>query len=376
MQRANSGAAPGRRETAIPSGTAGEGAGGGLGELHREKHLALNRSGKWEVRWTEWHDGRARTRSYSTNTAERIIAEAVMRTRERDFAKIAAAAGGVTLGVLLDGYARGLVSRGVGVTQLGVVKTLRAWWGDMLPGDVNPDTVEDYRLSRAVGHGTIRRELNGLIACLRWAVKHGKITSAPVVELPPEGPPRATFLDETAEGELWGLASVHESRMHGMGRLSRVARFVCIALETGARLRAIEGLTWDRVDLARGTIDFRDPKLRVTKKRRVVAPITDRLRPVLERAFSERKGVHVLDTPGETRTGFERFMGAHGFEGVSPHTLKHTRITLLLRAGVPAWDVSELTGTSMPTILSVYGHHIQDDRLRAAANRRSVAPGA
>jgi integrase len=359
------------RHAALYSGASRENSGHGLGEVHREKHLARNRSGKWEVRWTETDErGRARTRSYSTHTDERGIAERVMRAREQDLLRAQlASAGGVSLGVLLDLYRASAVARGVGKTQLVMIETLRGFWGDLVLTDVTPEMVEDYRVSRGVSSSTLRRELNTLIACLNWSARHGKISHVPMIELPPEGAPRAKFLDEALEGELWDVAARH--RIRGTGRMSRVGRFILIALDTGARKSAIEGLTWDRVDLARGVIDFRDPGLRVTKKRRVAMPIPDRLLPILVRANAEKISEYVLDIGGSIHDALRTFMAEHGFEETTAHVFKHTRITLLLRAGVSSWDVSALTGTSVGTILSVYGHHVQDERLRAAANRRA-----
>lgn len=52
---------------------------------------------------------------------------------------------------------------------------------------------------------------------------------------------------------------------------------------------------------------------------------------------------------------------------MTPHTMKHTYITWLLRSRVSVWDVSGLTATSVETITRVYGHHVPDD-LAGAAN--------
>ena len=54
-------------------------------------------------------------------------------------------------------------------------------------------------------------------------------------------------------------------------------------------------------------------------------------------------------------------------KNASPHTLKHTAITWMLRRGLTPWQVSGITNTSVATILRVYGHHVQDD-LREAVN--------
>ena len=59
---------------------------------------------------------------------------------------------------------------------------------------------------------------------------------------------------------------------------------------------------------------------------------------------------------------------------VTPHVLKHTGTTWLLRDGVDLWDVSGLTSTSTKTLEGVYGHHSPDyQKASAKAFRRRKA---
>lgn len=338
--------------------------------MDRETRLETNRSGFFEIRWVE---ATGRTRSVSTRTKDRALAEKVRRSfvkGEQDAAL--RASGGVSVGVLLDMYEAAAKGRGVTERMEYSLKPVRAFFGAMLVDELDPETVLDYQAFRARASGTVRRELVQLTAALNWASKHRKITNAPKIDLPAPGEARAVFLDTKLESELYALASRAE---WPVGRLSRTGRFICIGLDTGARKAAIEGLTWDRVDLVRGVIDFRDPGVRTTKKRRVATPIPARLKPVLERAAAERKDgcVHVLDHAGNVRKGWASFMKRHGFEDVTPHVLRHTRITLLLQAGVSVWDVSALVGASPAVIQAVYGHFVADSRLSELANRRVAA---
>lgn len=59
---------------------------------------------------------------------------------------------------------------------------------------------------------------------------------------------------------------------------------------------------------------------------------------------------------------------------VTPHVLKHTGTTWLLRDGVDLWDVSGLTSTSMKTLETVYAHHHPEyQKASAKAFRRRKA---
>lgn len=349
--------------------------------MDQETSLEKNRSGKWEIRWSEpdgANPGKWRSRTVSTRTEDRVAAEAVRRAFIKADGEIAAAlAAGpkpTTLEDVLAGYDTACRRRDVGPTTLRAIGWLRGELGDLYVTDVTPEAVAEYGSDRDVASATLRRELGVLTAALKWGAKHRLYPGhAPAVDLPPGGTARAVFLDAKTEGLLFTRATQDE----WWGKLSRPGVFTCVALDTGARKAAVEGLTWDRVDMARETLDFRDPGLRATKKRRVATPITTRLKPVLERAWRERdtRSKFVLGGERSVRTSFGSFIEKAselipGLEGVTPHVLRHTRITLLLQAGVSVWDVSALVGASPTVIQEVYGHHVSDGRLRSQADRR------
>ncbi len=339
--------------------------------MDQETSLKKGARGYWEIRWSEKTGDGWRSRAVSTRTKDRSLAEKV----RREFVKAEtqhATAQNPTLKPVFDAYELALRGRGASAAQFNVLRHIRAGFEDYSLDDITPAAVREYQEDRGVASSTLRRELGGLVAALNYGVKHHLILRAPAIELPPEGEPRPVWLDEEREAALWGIAS---QDIGPDGRLSRIGRFICIALETGARRDAIIGLTWDRVKLKDGFLDFRDPELRATKKRRVETPITDRLRPVLERAWDEKRlrDKHVLDCSSSIKSVWCRFVASHGFDDVTPHVLRHTRITLLLRQGVSTWDVGTLVGASEKVIRDVYGHPRADERLKQIANARKAA---
>ena len=165
------------------------------------------------------------------------------------------------------------------------------------------------------------------------------------------------------------VASLFEWAAYGRvgGRLSRVERWLHLAYYTGRRKAAIEGLTWDRVDFALNRIDFDEPGRKRTKKRRGVAYLNEKLRALLERAKREAgdDAVYVLDHPGSIRKAFGSLCKRAGLGDVTPHTLKHTCATHMLRRGVSIWDVAGALETTPATIQRVYGKHVPEAARKA-----------
>jgi len=277
-----------------------------------------------------------------------------------------------TVGELVDDYvALHVEPNRVGSSQSYTLKPIRAFFGALRPGEIGPATIQDYRASRVSGKrkdGTIRRELGALSAVLNWAVKHKKVDrgSLPVIDRPPDSPAKLVYLDEDEEpvfhAQAMGLAL-------GKDRLPRLTRFIAIALDTGARKQAIEGLTWDRVDFKRGLIDFRDPGVKSSRKRRAVVPISDRLLPLLERAQREAQGPFVLDHPGDTRKSWETFRAGSIRPDLGIHDLRRTWASLAMINGVDVAFAAKVIGDTVEIFLKHYGH-LRPDHLRGAVNAR------
>jgi integrase len=234
------------------------------------------------------------------------------------------------------------------------------------------DKVEEYILLRQDGEigdrpaatGTIRGELARMLAAIRWHA-HPKqktigLADIPVFDLPPASPRRDRWLRAEEIRRLMTAAAEH-SQFFCDSALSRVERFLWLALETGARRQAILQLTWNRVDFEIGTIDFRVPGRKVTKKRRAVVPISKALRPILLRAYEERTSDLVCDNESASIWRAVKSVAKRaGVEDVSPHVLRHTAATHMLRNGVPIWTVAGILGDTVETVEKTYGHHVPD----------------
>jgi integrase len=344
--------------------------------------LARNKRGIYEIRYSERQpDGRWRSRSVSTRAtglAEAKTALAGFLVAEQQ----ATAAAGVQFQTLVEQYLRHGRTRGITKSVEYALRPVSRFFGTMTPAQITPQAQLDYRAERMAGqHGkghkpaqesTLRRELGALKTVLAWAAKHQIIPrdTVPNIDLPPLSQPRDVWLDEPQTEEFLKLAAGTTPKFH---RLSRIHRFVWIALWTGARRHAIETLTWDRVDLVNRLIDFRVPGARLTKKRRAVVPIADQLLPVLVRASAERFSLYVLDDAKDIAREFQALVKGTKFAHLIPHDLRRTCATLMARAGVDLWAIAGVLGDHPSTVVRTYAHHSPGNYLRTAVNRGATA---
>lgn len=250
--------------------------------------------------------------------------------------------------------------------QLTALDHVSGAFRETAPADITPESVNEYVRQRTIDAGvtpaTVRRELSALRAAVNYASRHRLISKAdvPHIDLPPHGAPRDFFLTQDEADKLLGFAACDLDKS---GRATRPARFVVLALATGARRRAIEELRWDQVDFDNDQIRFDMGAHARTKKRRVAVPVVAWLRPYLLMWKDERIGSLVLDSKSEIdlsgflrraadKTCRERLLRVH------PHALRHTVATLALKAGAPIYEVAKLLGDTVETIERTYAHHM------------------
>jgi integrase len=286
---------------------------------------------------------------------------------------------------LIDEYERGGRLRGITVSQSKALRPIRAALGELEPPGLTTAVVEKYvedrragLFTRAAAHGaqtangTIRRELSALVSVLNWSERKQLIPPAPAIDLPPPSPPREVFLSRHEADRLFEYGA--QRAMLG----SKVGLFSCIALDTWARSGAIEALPWTRIDLEREQIDYRDPSMTETVKRRVPVPISPRLMPVLDGAWDR----WLKDKPGTptvvgpiTQYTWKTFLGNALPERpeLTRHDLRRTGISLALARGVEPLKVAQMAGDDLATILKHYARFMPDYLTDVWADKKLAA---
>jgi integrase len=282
---------------------------------------------------------------------------------------------------------------------------LKQHFADLKPGlgEVTQDVVDEYvrlrtsgriksqKSHRKVKPQSVRKELMRLIACLNFCSlkKHNQKLINPemidAIKLPEESEPRTRWLQDDEIDALHAAAR----RLRVGDRMSRMERFIYIALHTGSREQAIYDLTWDRVDWQSRTINFKMPGRKQTKKRRSESvPISDELMVVLKQAYKERVNDLVLDTKvivhGQLqRVVYEAGLAPHDYvvnknhmrrTGISAHTFRHTAATKMAAAGVDVFDIANILGDTVQTILKYYAKFFVGQKQRDAVNIMSRRP--
>jgi integrase len=229
-------------------------------------------------------------------------------------------------------------------------QALKPHFGHYRPDQITPELCQAYAKSRRVSDGTIIKDLGLLRTSLKG--KGGEFW------LPHTPPPRDRYLTRSEFDRLLKATSLPHIRL-----------FMALALATGARAGAILGLTWDRVDFARGNIKLADG--RSGGKGRATVPMNNAVREALVTAHKGRTGDWVIEWAGRSvksvKRAFREACARAGLEAVTPHVLRHTAAVWMIEAGASITEVAQYLGhTDTRTTFRVYARH-SPDHLRKAA---------
>lgn len=355
--------------------------------MGRKPARLWQRNGKWYVAYTE----HGRSQKFSLRTDDVQKAEARFAAWQAEFNLQTVIHDDPTIGRCLDLWyeqwiigdpknPRMITAKSKRNRYSAIMNNLNAYFGNMKVSEVRRKHSLKYREMREAGiigrcpavSGTVRVELQRLRACFKHMVQRVEpreqrltLDKIPFVELPPASPPRERVLDEEEVEIIREVCP--DLVLNGQGRrpsnrLSRIGRFVMIALETAQRKTAILELTWDQVDLENNKIHFNPEGRTQTNKKRPTVPISPILRPVLERAKEEAHNAYVLDKATSIDDQLKTL--AHNLEipGLHSHVFRHTWATRAVSRGVPLVKVALFLGDTVKTVEENYAH-LQPDYL-------------
>jgi integrase len=298
--------------------------------------------GKWAL---SFRDGDRRLR-ITTGTPDRGLAEA----RARELWARRNAAPSERIADLWPRYVKDRIADGARSDRFKAHWTaLEPHFGQRIGRSINKDDCRAYyETRRELGYArsTIKTDLELLRACLRW--RYGD--QSPPVWVGPASAARDNWLSKEQARTIVDLADTPHVKL-----------FVTLGLATGARAGAILDLTWDRVDFAHGTIDFRPSGREQTNKRRTVVPMNATVRAALEKAHEGRLTGHVIEYGGKpvasVKKAIQRLSERTGVK-FSPHTLRHTCAVWMAQADVPMQKISQYLGhTSLRMTESTYARY-------------------
>lgn len=177
----------------------------------------------------------------------------------------------------------------------------------------------------------------------------------------PTRPPRDRFISQNEARRLIEAAASLHMRV-----------FLTLAFLSGQRRGAILDLTWDRVDLDQGIIDFNDPDRPITDKRRAVVALDRRALALLRDArevartpyvieYNDRRVMDVKKAWHHTslRAGlYSTVTDVRGRAQKKPtYTVHHTKHSVVSWLAADGWDldrIADFTNTSRETVKRVY----------------------
>lgn len=301
-------------------------------------------------------------------------------------------------------------------------ESLEGWWGDKLVSGVTKDNCLSYvnhrkaiNLQKAIERakqreiklaakekrepdledvedevrGTVNGEVGarGDLEVLRaainyWHANKKALAALPTVTLPQKPDGRDAWM---TRNEIAALLRQSRKATHNLEIdpdkkpifVRHLARFILVGYYTGSRSGVVRGLRYEMVNFDTNFM-FRKPRnTRRTKKQAPPLRLPRRLRFWLQhwKRIDGAKADYVVHYYREPVTTVKRSWAtareAAGLpEKVTPHTLRHSRATHLMRnKAVDDHDAAEFLGMTVQTFRDTYGHHDPEWQKEAADAR-------
>lgn len=261
-----------------------------------------------------------------------------------------------------------------------------------------------------------RRRLEDLRAAINHYHREGYVTAVPAIVMPPKPEARERWLTREEAARLlraaWRMRQTWKGRPSDRRTGQHVARFILVALYTGTRSGAVCGAATRPteghgfVDYDRGVFYRRAEGKRETKKRQPPVRLPDRLLAHMRRWATTEVRIKtenrcksrtvgrmishdfVVEWQGEpvlsVKKAFAAAVKAAGLgwydeagewhTDVTPHILRHTAATWLMKNGTSLWLAADYLGMSEAVLRATYYHHHPDFQAEAAERITAKAP--
>jgi integrase len=222
---------------------------------------------------------------------------------------------------------------------------------------ITHSAIDAYRLQRlqaGLSIASTNRELELLRSVLNYAKREGLIDKTPF-EL---GSPLIHKADETRRTRV--MTPDEETKLLAacVGRRAHLRPIIIAAVDTGMRRGELFTLTWADVNLSSRTISIRAFHTKTAQGR--VTPISERLFYELTRLYADspdREAGLVFGVTDSVKKAWKSACNAAEVEGLRMHDLRATFITRMIEAGMPAEEVSKISGHSQ--IQTLYSHYLR-----------------
>jgi len=243
------------------------------------------------------------------------------------------------------------------------VNSLAGFFGGVLHvSDITPKRCREYAAGRS--SAAARRDLEVLRAAIRYWSRERSALPSPSFVLPTKSEPRDRWLTRTEAKRLRRAAM----------KWPHLYRFVILGLYTGSRSGVILGLRWSWIDLDSRVMRRRAPGEAETKQKRTPPVKLGKSLVRLLRRWKRQDDANgitwVVSYGGKPVKRIKRVWKlackAARLKDATPHTLRHTRATWLMQAGVDPWEAAGHLGMSLETLTRTYGKHSPDFQEKAA----------
>ena len=261
----------------------------------------------------------------------------------------------ITLGQILAQYVKGKSGKISDPERMKyAIVALAPFWGNLTADKVSDTTCIEYEMARGVASSTVRRELGVLQTAINYSIKRGVLSQQITVTLPDHGKPKERYLTRSELASLLWHSPKH------------LRQFILISIYTGRRKRAVLDLKWKPsanagwVDLNRGMIHFLGTEEIETAKRKGSILVPPKLLVHLKgwHKPSQSSVITYKDRSiKDVKKAFAIACDKAGIEGATPHTLKHTAVTLGFQSGLTMADATDYFATTQETLERVYKQH-------------------